>query len=921
MNTGPQGPGAKRPQKRERRGIQLKDEVPPCDIPGTSDRPPANYANVKAAARNHWPEIHARLGIDPQFLTPKHGPCPGCGGKDRFTNDNKDGHGGWYCSGAGAPAWGDGFELLEHVHGWSSAEALSAVAKVLGLAHEQTGHPAPHPPAPLAAATPRGQPDKAAQYAAAALKAAKAWERATPAPPNHPYLVRAGIPPLIARVDAKGVLLVPIFSETGDLQSLERIAPDGDKKGFYQARKQGGWCEVQAGTKGGPIAVCEGYATGCTVAATMPDWRVIVAFSCANLALVASMLRTADPDGLILICGDDDSAKHPPPKRNPGRYFADLAAKAAGAVTLFPPVPGDWNDYSQAVGTEALREALAAGLACARAYNISSTPSIPSNQELIPSESLRDTFENSGDTFGAPAGSFPPGCLIEKRGRGSVRMIESAAAELVADALRDRVAYDPESVSWLLWEKTHWAWQRTAAAVEKLFADVVHSGTGTLGFRPGYLIGITQIVTRRGLLPPPNWPTGVVPFRNGLLDLETRALKPTHQGYALDWYLPHDWNPHATCPTILAWLSAAVDHDGETVELLRAWLAALARGIALHRVLFLIGVGGSGKSTFARLATALVGKRNSATSDLRRLEENRFELANVYGKRLLNIGEAGRYGGEISVLNKLSGGDELPLERKHVQQGGSFHFDGLVLIVSNEDVVTTDATSGLERRRVTVRFPRAVSSTDQADWLARGGEEAVLHQEMPGLIAWLLAMPVTEIHERLTALPSRVVSANLLGMAAGNSVAAWLMENCIPGTSTGQAGDPYCVQIGVRVTERDAGIIVYKNTRDRIYPNYLEWAEAENRKPVALRRFSDIVMDIAQKLGHSVVRAQHPIDRCICIYGLRLRRPEEPLYDWSGDVIRKGKTFDSKPNQVKTFVDLIPSTPQDQLPDDNGVLL
>ena len=56
----------------------------------------------------------------------------------------------------------------------------------------------------------------------------------------------------------------------------------------------------------------------------------------------------------IVIAGDDDTKTD----GNPGRTQATLAAEAVGALAIFPPDGGDWNDYHQAHGLEALRNAL-----------------------------------------------------------------------------------------------------------------------------------------------------------------------------------------------------------------------------------------------------------------------------------------------------------------------------------------------------------------------------------------------------------------------------------------------------------------------------------------------------------------------------------------------------------------------------------
>lgn len=88
-----------------------------------------NFKAVSEAARGRWPEILTRIGVPPEFLTRRHGPCPACGGKDRFRFDNKNGSGSFFCNQqCGA---GDGFQLLQVVYGYTASKALHEVADYL----------------------------------------------------------------------------------------------------------------------------------------------------------------------------------------------------------------------------------------------------------------------------------------------------------------------------------------------------------------------------------------------------------------------------------------------------------------------------------------------------------------------------------------------------------------------------------------------------------------------------------------------------------------------------------------------------------------------------------------------------------------------------------------------------------------------
>lgn len=95
-----------------------------------SQRQFISFAHIKQRARGQWPAILVALGIDPAHLRNRHGPCPACGGRDRFRFDDRDGDGRYYCNGCGA---GDGFNLLEKTHRWTAPEALQAVARWLGM--------------------------------------------------------------------------------------------------------------------------------------------------------------------------------------------------------------------------------------------------------------------------------------------------------------------------------------------------------------------------------------------------------------------------------------------------------------------------------------------------------------------------------------------------------------------------------------------------------------------------------------------------------------------------------------------------------------------------------------------------------------------------------------------------------------------
>jgi putative DNA primase/helicase len=86
---------------------------------------------ISETARGRWHGILPQLGISSKLLRNRHGPCPMCGGKDRFRFDDRDGNGTWICNKCGS---GDGAELVKRVKGVEFKEAAKMIEGVAGNA-------------------------------------------------------------------------------------------------------------------------------------------------------------------------------------------------------------------------------------------------------------------------------------------------------------------------------------------------------------------------------------------------------------------------------------------------------------------------------------------------------------------------------------------------------------------------------------------------------------------------------------------------------------------------------------------------------------------------------------------------------------------------------------------------------------------
>jgi putative DNA primase/helicase len=86
-----------------------------------------NVDEIKAAAVGKWPGIYEHFGIS---SNKKHGPCPLCGGTDRYRFDDKDGNGTYFCNQCGA---GDGWTMVQKKLEVPFLEAVKIVGDIIGV--------------------------------------------------------------------------------------------------------------------------------------------------------------------------------------------------------------------------------------------------------------------------------------------------------------------------------------------------------------------------------------------------------------------------------------------------------------------------------------------------------------------------------------------------------------------------------------------------------------------------------------------------------------------------------------------------------------------------------------------------------------------------------------------------------------------
>jgi phage/plasmid-associated DNA primase len=338
------------------------------------------------------------------------------------------------------------------------------------------------------------------------------------------------------------------------------------------------------------------------------------------------------------------------------------------------------------------------------------------------------------------------------------------------------------------------------------------------------------------------WSAGrkFIPFENGVLDSETMDFQAgQHKDLYLRSKLAYGYDADAKCPEFLKWLNNSLD-TGQAL-LIQAFSRALLTGYtAGERFLHLVGPGGTGKSTMQQLMIALAGFHGAHTSSLEIIETNKFETYNLIGKRLLLLTDESNYNKRMDVLKKLtSASDTLRAERKYGKEIISFKPECLVCIASNEHISSSDSSSGLERRRLTIVMDKVVPPSDRKELISVYEDriEGAFLPEMSGIVSWALDLSHDKMRDILANpvkhVPS-IAKTNIEALVFNNQFVSWLGECCLytPNSATvvGRGASRPSTD------ESERGLYV-KDAYSELYASYANFCKACGYKPAAKPRF------------------------------------------------------------------------------------
>ncbi|EHJ7614985.1 toprim domain-containing protein [Salmonella enterica] len=630
--------------------------------------------DIKNRARGLWGDIILpELGIDiPE--KGKHGPCPICGGTDRFHYKDDHDDGDWYCGQCRAGKKGkvDGLDLISGVQGISLKDAAIKVGEIIG-AYTRS----PDKPARKEASD--GQ--KPAQDIAA--KVATMSRKTTPK--ESPYLAGKGLTGFTPPTLPDGKIFLELVDVNGKTRGAQTIAPDGTKKLIHGTRKTGAFI-VPDPLPEAPetIIIAEGVATAIS-AGMLHSGAVVAALDAGNLKPVALAMRGRYPKAKIIIAADNDY--HAPgeldksgkPKQNTGKINGEEAAAACGGWLALPPgeVKADWNDYHQLKGVEAAKAAFKASL-----VNMGKEP------EKAASHSAHLNLE---------------------------QMSYNQVGDILIERYGNNLALNTDN--WTVCHYSGVAWstisdETLSLKLAKIFRD------SDCKYSKAKITAIIE--TMKLALPEMGKPRReLIGFNNGVFDIKVKAFRPHDKE---DWLLfasSKDYSPvqqgeslEINAPNFVKWLNYAAGNGSNKKEaILAALYMILANRYDWQLFLEITGDAGSGKSMFTNIATMLVGEGNAVAASMKSLE-NGFERASLVEASLITISDINYYQGEGAEIKAISGGDKLIINTKYGRIY-STQIRAVILITNNRPMSFSDIGGGIARRRVIFHFSDVVPENER----------------------------------------------------------------------------------------------------------------------------------------------------------------------------------------------------------------
>lgn len=297
----------------------------------------------------------------------------------------------------------------------------------------------------------------------------------------------------------------------------------------------------------------------------------------------------------------------------------------------------------------------------------------------------------------------------------------------------------------------------------------------------------------------------LINLRNGRLDWITNKLEPHSPANFDVTQLPVSYEATAVCPQFDRYLETTL--TPEIIPLAEEIMGyCLIQDTRFEKAVMLEGPGSNGKSVFLDILNSLLGADNITHVALQDLEENRFTVAELFGKLANIVADIDdRALQSSSIFKMLVSGDRLKAERKFSHP---FYFRSYahLLFSANTLPPSRDRTPAFYRRWLIIPFERIFEGKN-ADKELR----AKLRNELPGILNHALRGLRRLFSEGKFSEPPAVKAALEQYQRENDTLAAFVAELVV----------------------EDANATIAKK---KFYGTYRNWCEAQGLRPVTQKR-------------------------------------------------------------------------------------
>jgi len=257
------------------------------------------------------------------------------------------------------------------------------------------------------------------------------------------------------------------------------------------------------------------------------------------------------------------------------------------------------------------------------------------------------------------------------------------------------------------------------------------------GYVNNHLKTLTEIVQAMTFTdsfsePPPH----LINVQNGILDIKTMELHSHSKDYFFRNMLNVAYDPEATCPKFLAWLSEVLPNEDDREFVRQMFGYCFYRDYPYHKIFFLVGTGRNGKGTLMRTLKGLIGAKNYVSVPLERLGE-RFQATNLVGKLVNVVSEPKISLLSTEIVKQLTGQDQISGEIKGKQKLIEFTNYAKIIVLANKLPPVRDDTVAWWDRVAVVEFPMEFKDDRQIPNI----EERWLSdpKERSGILNWAIS--------------------------------------------------------------------------------------------------------------------------------------------------------------------------------------